>query len=165
MCLHTKVRQRHRLYRRGTNGITLKCCKVSHTLSNHSCPITEDSFKFEIKAIILHIISSYLFSVFLWSSPLTFIIIVHIVCMMYLFSLNSLMKVLIYFLYGHSNDGEEETKNHSCYAKAKIIKLLKYDWWVWLGLLVFFFKKVLKQCLRGCHLSRLWCALHSCSRM
>lgn len=113
MCLHTKVRQRHPLYRRGTNGITLKCCKVSHTLSNHSCPITEDSFKFEIKAIILHIISSYLFSVFLWSSPLTFIIIVHIVCMMYLFSLNSLMKVLIYFLYGHSNDGEEETKNHT----------------------------------------------------
>lgn len=33
--------------------------------------------------------------------------------MMYLFSLNSLMKVLIYFLYGHSNDGEEETKNHT----------------------------------------------------
>lgn len=23
------------------------------------------------------------------------------------------MKVLIYFLYGHSNDGEEETKNHT----------------------------------------------------
>lgn len=167
MCLHTKVRQRHQLYRRGTNGITLKCCKVSHTLSNHSCPIAEDSFKFEIKAIILHIISSYLFSVFLWSSPLTFIIIVHIVCMMYLFSLNSLMKVLIYFLYGHSNDGEEETKNHTVAMQKQ--KSLNY-WNMIDGsgsdyLFFFFFIKVLKQCLRGCHLSRLWCALHSCSRM